>query len=361
MTLAGVERERARIVLLSGRRTRSPRSPAVVALLSQSQAVGAGAGPGAAAAPHFDPGQVLVVPRNGVGTFVVLDGQGAELTVFDPDIITIEPSSFLDWAPAPPDKAIVIRDSQSFNAVSKGKLGQTQVRLKTAGDLVDLIIVVSPFPAPPVFHPSTPHNHSPCGHWDKIQANPNSDAISGSLCAMSDDPQKVIDSVKLVMAKAPLAIQHLDWYLSKGSGKDFNEDLNILNWLHQDSHIRARLKKEIFPAGRKPRSEGHFEFSRDDFDTSKTENFALSFGSIDRVDFAVDFADDIFRVWFIVRYEFHPVFPGLYSVQPGDLIRGKPRGDNCIHAAAVEMKNRGARDDWMKGQAEAPLSLIAGP
>jgi hypothetical protein len=304
-----------------------------------------------------------VVRGNRTGSFVVLDAEEGELTVFDPDIIRIEPSSFLDWVPVPVDKAIVVRNSQTFNAVPQGKFGETVVRLKTAGDLVDLIVVVSPFPSPPPFPPPPqPHNHRPCGQWKKIQANPNSDGLASALCGGCDDPTKVMDSVKgLAMARAPLAQEHLDWYLSKRNGNDFIEDLNILNWLNQDSHIRARLKTEIFPPGRKKRGNGHFEFSRDDFDTSKTDNFALSFGSIDRVDFDVDFSNDIVRVWFQDRYEFHPVFAGLYNLQR--LIKGQVRGDNCIHAAAVEMKAPpfGAKDYWMKGVAEVPLAKIVGP
>jgi hypothetical protein len=116
----------------------------------------------------------------------------------------------------------------------------------------------------------------------------------------------------------------------------------------------SSLERDVFPAGKKRVSEGHFTFSRNDFDTAKTRDFAMAFGEIDRVDFSVDFSDDTVWVWFQDRYEFHPVYPGLYPAASGDFVRG----DNCIHAAAVEMKSQGARDYWMKGQAVVPLSLL---
>jgi hypothetical protein len=75
------------------------------------------------------------------------------------------------------------------------------------------------------------------------------------------------------------------------------------------------------------------------------------------VDFSVDFSDDTVRVWFQDRYEFHPVYSGLYQKFPDDVVRD----DNCVHAAAVEMKSQGATDYWMKGEAVVPLALITKP
>jgi hypothetical protein len=238
-------------------------------------------------------------------------------------------------------------------------VGEAQVDVTTPDfGRADLMIVITKlFPSPPAFHTATPHNHLPCGKWKQIQADPQSDATVAIVCSMADDPKKVMDSAKTFMSKAPLAVEHLDWYLIKGNGADLVEDDNIRHWINQDANIRARLRSEIFPPGKKKRAEGHFSFDRNAFDRSKTENFALSFGTIDRVDFSVDFSDDTVRVWFQDRYDFHPVFPGLYRSEPGDF----KRGDNCIHAAAVEMKSQGAKDYWMKGEAVVPLSLIAGP
>jgi hypothetical protein len=89
-------------------------------------------------------------------------------------------------------------------------------------------------------------------------------------------------------------------------------------------------------------------------DNIEIENFRYAFGAIDRLDFEVDFAERSVRVWFQDRYEWHPVYEGMYDRQPGDIVRET----NCLHAAMVEMKLTGAADFWMKGKAVVPLSLI---
>jgi hypothetical protein len=72
------------------------------------------------------------------------------------------------------------------------------------------------------------------------------------------------------------------------------------------------------------------------------------------VDFEVNFAQDVLRVWFQDRYEWHPVYP-FYTFKPGD----KVRQDNCLHAALVELKvSGGPTDFWMKGKAEVALADI---
>jgi hypothetical protein len=355
-----------RIRPLSYSRRRPSRPPHLAALLQQSRSLELNFALGANfaglavsnAALNFNPQNVLVVDRNGSGRFEVLGGKGGEIKNHDPDLITIQPSSFLDWVPGRGDTWPVVDDPQSFDVSSGSKLGEAQVSVTTPTDSASFSIVVTKlFPSPPPFHFLKPHNHQPSGKWPVIKASPNSDALANMLCMGCNQPGEVIKAAKLEMQRqnADLAVEHLEWYLSN-NGADFDEGLNILRWLDQDSHIRDRLKREIFPAGKKPKSEGHFTFDRNEFDT-KTKNFALSFGTIDRVDFSVDFSDDTVRVWFQDRYEFHPVYPGIYNKEPDDIVRG----DNCVHAAAVEMKSQGAQDYWMKGQAVVPLSLITGP
>jgi hypothetical protein len=356
-----------RIIPLSWGRLRPPRSHALVASLHRSRPLELNVrGSKAIAALHFVPGPVMVMPRNSTGSFQVVDGADGEISTFDDDIITFQPDDFVGPLPRGAIKFSVKKNPQTFNVRSLGKLDEAQVTVTTPTDLATLIIVVNkPFPSPPPFHENKPHNHAPCLQWPKIQADPQSSGPANFLCSGAATPEDVINSVKLIgFAKAPLALQHLDRYLS-GTGNDFVEDDNIRHWLHQDSNIRNRLKNEIFPPGKKRKNEGHFEFGNDqkkhipfnEFDTTKTADFKLSFGSIDRVDFAVDFSDDTVRVWFKDRYEFHPVFRGLYNFVDGDFVRA----DNCIHAAAVEMKAHGAADFWMIGEAVVPLGLIAGP
>jgi hypothetical protein len=362
---------RVRIIPLSYARLRPTRPPHLVALIQQSRRLELNFALGAnvAALPlppmalHFNPQKVLVIDRNSTGEFEVIGGKAGNIKVFDPDLVLIAPIDEKFTGPIQfKDEFVIQEDRQSYKVSSVTKLGEAQLRVTTpAGDYEYFIVVVTKvFPAPPPFHPLKPHNHPPSGKWPVIQKAPQSDAVVSVICMGCDDPKKVMDAVKKApppIGLPPLGMEHFDWYLTQ-NGADFNEDLNILRWLNQDSHIRARLKMEIFPPGKKRVSEGHFTFSRNDFDRSKTRDFATSFGSIDRVDFSVDFSDDTVRVWFQDRYEFHPVYPGMYLPKQSD---DDVRGDNCIHAAAVEMKNQGAQDYWMKGQAVVPLALITGP
>jgi len=360
---------RVRIIPLSYARLRPTRSPHLATLIQQSRRLelnfALGANVAALALPplalHFNPQKVLVIDRNSTGRFEVLGGNGGDIKVLDRDLVLIQPifDDFLKWVPTAFSDSFVIQDDpQPYTVKSGTKLGEAELQVTTpAGDRESFFVVVTKvFPSPPPFHPLRPHNHQPSGKWPVIRADPQSDTLVNLLCSGCADPKSAMDAAKKApppFGLPPLGIEHLDWYLTQ-NGADFNEDLNILRWLNQDSHIRARLKREIFPAGKKRVSEGHFTFSRNDFDRSKTRDFAMSFGEIDRVDFSVDFSDDTVRVWFQDRYEFHPVYPGLYPAASGDFVRG----DNCIHAAAVEMKSQGARDYWMKGQAVVPLSLI---
>jgi hypothetical protein len=363
---------RVRIIPLSYARSRPARPAHLAALMQQSQhlELNFALGANVAALPlppmalHFNPQKVLVIDRNGgTGRFEVLGGNGGDIKVFDRDLVLIQPifDDFMKWVPTKFSDSFVIQDDpQPYTVKSvSDKLGEAQLGVTTpAGDRETFIVVVTKvFPSAPRFQAPKPHDHPPSGKWPVIQADPQSDTLVNFFCSGFADPKTVMDNVKKApppIGLPPLGIEHLDWYLTQ-NGADFNEDLNILRWLNQDSHIRARLKKEIFPPGKKRVAEGHFTFSRNDFDSSKTRDFATSFGQIDRVDFSVDFSDDTVRVWFQDRYEFHPVYPGLYlPKQSDDFVRG----DNCVHAAAVEMKSQGARDYWMKGQAVVPLSLI---
>ncbi len=77
------------------------------------------------------------------------------------------------------------------------------------------------------------------------------------------------------------------------------------------------------------------------------------------MDYDADLGRDTIHVWFKDRYEWHPVYPGLYTKMHGD--DDDPRDTNCIHAAMVEMKDKGAADYWMKGEVTVPLSPLMDP
>ncbi len=168
------------------------------------------------------------------------------------------------------------------------------------------------------------------------------------ICALASSPQEVFLAARaqFVLRNLPLAIEHLDHYL-EGKGADFKEDLEAV--IKQDEKVRALLRRKIKEQGRR----GHTKVHQGDY---ANQDFVNSFGAIDRLDFEVlggvkkgkTAASETAQVhvWFIDRYEWQP--------------QDKRRSTNCIHKAMVELKDEGARDYWMVGDATVPLSLIKG-
>jgi hypothetical protein len=324
-----------------------------------------------AAPPHIGPHTTLELQRNGSGRFEVTSGISGTVQVIDPDIAKIQAQSGRVGT-----SFAIKKDPERFQVIGGKKLGRTLVIASANGLSASLVVVVKPFGGPPDFHPGVRHDHTPSRKWEVVLHHPNNsgkgdplkealDKACQGLAAAADAPIPLPHGPELLVAaarailfvKRPLASTHLEFYL-KGGGKDFVEDANIKDWIARDSGIRKRLKREIFPRGAKPRTQGHFFFSQREYATDEAgQDFRFAFGSIDRVDFEVDLADHLVRVWFQDRYEWHPFYPSLYTPKPGDVARD----DNCVHAAMVEMQDQGAADYWMKGVAEVPLSLIAGP
>ncbi len=353
---------------LSAHRLHPPRSPLLLAFLTPSQPLDLNVGAASSAAgmvtgPNILPGPnvVLEMRRHEIGSIVVTDGWPGSVEVADPTIVTIAP----DAPVLPSNSCLVVDDPQRFKVFAGNTLGRTTITAKAliGGSTASIDVAVKKFFKPPDFHPGVNHGHTPCGDWPAIQANPNNapgfqGGVLEIMCKVMSPLQLVNQAKSLVFTDKPIAMKHLDWYLTNGSGKDFIEDDNIKDWVTRDSGIRHRLKREIFHGGRKPKKEGHFTFEQDEFaDDTAGQDFRFAFGAIDRVDFEVDPSDDTVRIWFQDRYEWHPVYPGLYELKDGDVVRET----NCLHAALVELKDSGAADFWMKGEAIVPLSLIIKP
>lgn len=220
--------------------------------------------------------------------------------------------------------------------------------------------VPNPNPPPDPFVPGRPaHNHPARGNWADVQSNaatvckdegPLSERgrIECACAVMS--PTQVLDLARTVeMGGHPLAIQHLDHYLT-GGGADFVEDANLDALMTTDAGARGVVTSAIGVADR-----GNVFIHQSDY---SDQNFRLAFGGIDRVDYAVDRAAGTVDVWFQDRYDFHPAGFGHANLGVGD---SAPPGrvTNCVHAAAVEAKSSGAADFWMIGHATLPLSLFA--
>ena len=274
--------------------------------------------------------------------------------IADTSIARIAPSS-LGFIPVG-DSVLLSDDYVGITVYSGAALGRTMMTV-TAFDgapvTLEVVVVDQTF-GPPAYsvRDSVSHNHTPSGRWADVQANPNNaSGLIGwaldQLCPSSTPLQLVNTAKTLQFRDKPIALKHLNWYLADGKGADFVEDDNIADWLKRDRGIKNRLKREILP-GRRPR--GHFEFLQSEY---AIPDFQYAFGSIDRVDFQVDFKRDAVRVWFVDRYEWHPVYP-FYKFMAGDGVRET----NCLHAALVELKTSGAADFWMKGYADVNLSSL---
>ncbi|WP_197446820.1 peptidoglycan-binding domain-containing protein [Tautonia plasticadhaerens] len=392
MTMASLDREilqqeaiprpRVQIKPTSFSRVRPPRPLPLVALLDRSRSFGVNgatvAAPGSATGsaivaapvirpgPDFGPRVVLELRRNSVGSFEVTNGMFGEVSIADTGIAKIAP----DAPVVPGEKAPVVQDPQTFKVFSGKALGRTTITASTLaftdGGSASIEVVVKTFATAPRFVQGINHAHRPSGRYADVQANPNSGFLLELACKVHS-AQGLVDLAKRTQFQdKPIALKHLNFYLTDGKGADFVEDANIKDWLTRDRGIKKRLKREIFPGpGRKPRGEGHFTFEQDEFaDDAAGQDFRFAFGGIDRVDFEVDFSQDTVRVFFQDRYEWHPVYPFYSFVGPtaqfpesGDEVRET----NCLHAALVELKASGAADFWMKGQAEVALSSIIAP
>jgi hypothetical protein len=85
------------------------------------------------------------------------------------------------------------------------------------------------------------------------------------------------------------------------------------------------------------------------------QDLRFAFGAIDRLDIEVDFDAKTITGWFQDRYEWHPVYAGLYKKWPDD----DARETNCVHAALVEPQSGTAAEYWMQGEATVPLSVLS--
>jgi hypothetical protein len=201
-----------------------------------------------------------------------------------------------------------------------------------------------------VFHPGIMHDHQATGKWEEVQANPDSAIGINSICRHSPPEGVIVAAGLFELRDKPMAAEHLSWFLSKGSGSNFDENTNLDLLLRTDSGAQAKIRANIPVGQSKGIFTGYVAISQDDYDD---DEFKDSFGQIDRLDFEIDFDAGTFHAWFQDRYEWHPVYP-FYKKYPDDY----SRGDNCVHAAAVELKSGTARDYWMKGEVTMPLSAL---
>lgn len=221
------------------------------------------------------------------------------------------------------------------------------------------------------FHPGVAHNHAPTGRWGDVQADAAKRAAKAQAHLQAElakglraNRQRIAELTEIlgtegacsrlpplavlltarqtVMIGMPLGQKHLDHYL-KGRGADLAVDLADV--IRRDAGVRAKLRAAIRVA-----PAGNIRINQKDY---KVEDFRFAFGAIDRLDYEFDRSAGLVHVWFMDRYEWHPVGFGYKK-----LAFDERRVSNCAHAAAVELKATGASDYWMKGDAVVPLALV---
>lgn len=208
---------------------------------------------------------------------------------------------------------------------------------------------------PPVPSEVVVHEHKPTGKWKDVQKESRTRCFSGDFdfdkkkvdCACAYlSPESVLSLAHdYEMFDMPLAQSFLDHYL-KNKGKPLQVDLEDV--IHRDDKVREKLAIKM-----QTTNKGWVKITQNDY---SIQDFKYAFGAIDLLDFEVDPVSASVHLWFIDRYEFHPVGLGYKKID--DEIN---RDDNCVHAAAVELKSSGADDYWMFGDANVPVSLFGGP
>jgi hypothetical protein len=192
---------------------------------------------------------------------------------------------------------------------------------------------------------------SPSRRWSDIQANPNSSWYLNGMCKVMTPRQLVDAAIFGEFRDKPIARVHLDHYLL-GRRSDIVENAKIDLMLRQDAGVKAMIAARIPPGRRTGTAAFSFKVEQSDY---QNQDLRFAFGAIDQLDVEVDFDAGTVHAWFQDYYEWHPYYPGLYTAWPDD----GPRETNCLHAALVELKDAGAADFCMKGEATVPLGVVA--
>ncbi len=95
-----------------------------------------------------------------------------------------------------------------------------------------------------------------------------------------------------------------------GSGAVFNEDKNLETMLLHDDGIRMLLHADV---QRHRRSGSPVKRCiRIDQGDYSIQDLQFSFGAIDCFSYEADLVAGSFHAWFLDRYEWHPVYDGMY-------------------------------------------------
>jgi hypothetical protein len=318
-------------------------------------------GPGT---PNIVPGPMIDLKVGDTAKIVVSNGKGALIYWIDDQVVSVRTpdgkASPLGPVPSNSQTYEVKALKAGGAVVVVNKTGPKPDSTKEAFNAASLTISVNQVGGTKYTPTMTPHNHRPTGRWNKLLEDiwqpidtPEGLALWGMVKARWS-PEKIIGAALIAkFLDKPVARAHLFWYLVNGRGRPFKEDDNIVKWINADPGIRRRIRRVITEArGRGGSSyRTFFACEKEDYHNPDTNDFQFSYGRLDRVDIEVNWVLDQVKIWFMDSYEWHPVAKGYYKQWPDDVARV----NNVIHAALVEMKDSGAADYWMIGEAKFPI------
>ena len=181
------------------------------------------------------------------------------------------------------------------------------------------------------YTPGSKHDHTPSGKWADVQKNPNG---LRDRCKRAGPASRIATTI----AAAP---------------RLSSQGRRPRRACASDRGVQAMIETRMpspWPTTGKWATD--FKVEQSDY---VDQDLRFAFGAIDRLDIEVDFDAKTITGWFQDRYEWHPVYAGLYKKWPDD----DARETNCVHAALVELQSGTAADYWMKGEATVPLSVLS--
>lgn len=317
--------------------------------------------------PNINPGPIIELKPGQIAKIVITNGGGGTISSSDPSIASIrkpgDRSAPLTRLSSDPENVEIVANAWGSVVIIVNNKPGPSLSLPDAMFMTSITIKVKALHRTPYVPTMVPHNHRPVRDWpgmlDKIR-QPH-EHFSGKalalLCAVHADPMTFVNAaIAGEFRDKPVALRHLNWYLRDGRGQDFKEDQSIAQWVRVDWGLRKRLStfvRENVNAGRTPRHHGWLLFENGMY-AKEAEDYLYAFGTIDRLDVEYDMAAKTVKIWFKDSYEWHPVCEGCYTKFADDEVRVT----NSLHAALVQMKDRGAADYWMLGEATFPMSQL---
>lgn len=313
--------------------------------------------------PDITPGPIVTLRVGQTARISIGNAKGGTITSSDATIAAVRLVGGAAVATVPiagdPETVEIVAKSWGSVVLIAKKSGPPSLSFPDAMFMTSITVAVKTVHQTVYVPTMTPHNHRPVKDWNKLlddirQPRENiSGAAMAALCAVHADPNTFVNAaIAAEFNDKPVAKKHLDWYLRDGRGQDYKEDDNIANWVRSDWGLRKRLARFILDnAVRGPRYHGWLEFTPGMY---ANQDYYYAFGTIDRLDVQFDLIAKTVKIWFKDSYEWHPVCDGYYTKFPDDEVRVT----NSLHAALVQLKDRGAADYWMLGEATFPMSLL---